>query len=206
MKTPPPLAEPEWLGETLNEYFASPPAASPLWQNPSPEFLERCRTAGSRALDLARMRRQRSKLAAVLTPLAEHFRGLAQLAGVRIDGVFASLGIARAEAPDRTSAARLGRLAQALGLSGGETELRLRLGFAMGSRSPASAWLAAELFPAVARRGGESSAPRLEARLRECEAGYSAARGTRLRHARAAVAAAFAAEDDAPRLAEGSRA
>lgn len=117
--------------------------------------------------------------------LLEHYKALAQLAGVSLDNVFRALGITPADAPDATSAHGLAFLARQLGLVRDEALLRLRWGFARltGGLSPAE-WLPAAV-PVRGRHAtsAASKANDLEQALRRCEADYSPAQRAQLRAA-----------------------
>lgn len=185
------LHEPVWLDESLDTYFVCTDA---VLDQPSEAFAERCQAAAVRAIEIARMGRERPKLAGALGSLREHFCTLAQLAGVKIEEVFGFLKITRPDEPDAASAWGLARLAQLVGMGLPETELRLRLGFALGRRTPGSAALAAELVPAYMQRAARPAVSKVEPLLRACEESYSAARRERLRGASATLAAGFAGE------------
>jgi hypothetical protein len=138
----------EWLNEILRSL-----KTYGTGQIPSADFNRRCVAAVTGALDVARMREHRQRLANTPGSLAEHFQALARLAEVKSDSVFKILGIARADEPDITSARGMAQLSRHLGLSQTEAILRLRCGYAQlnGVRLPTE-WQGAPL-PARGRQG-----------------------------------------------------
>lgn len=189
--------EPGWLDRTLGAFFAPRRSSAVADAAPSPEFAERCHAAAWRALDVARMRRQRPKVSGILASLRDHFAALARLAGARIEDVYAYLAVREGDDCEIETVRGMARLARLLGLEVEEVRLRLRVGFALSGHSPATSALTSALAPALAHLDhGSAAPPRIESLVRACEANYDAERREQVARALNATASVFTDEDE----------
>lgn len=141
------------------------------------------------ALDIIRMREKRAE-AHGAGSLFDHFKELARLAGVRLAGVFKTLGIREAEAGGPANATGLARLARQLGLARDEALLRLRVGFARLTGTEALPPFAMNQ-PVRARGRVSGGNDKLDDKLRQIEVGYTAKRRTELRAAMDALTSEY---------------
>lgn len=183
---------PDWVEQAVQAHLASqarpvPPA--------SPDFLARCRAAGLAALSVLKMKQQRQHLSARPGSLFDHFNELADQAGVKLDAAFTAHNISRANVP--ASAPGLARLARDLGLTSGETVLRVRWGVAQhAALTPTAAWPGQAAMARARQCAGGPPRPdgALEQVLHNGEKRYSPALRAELRAALDAVAAVFGNE------------
>jgi hypothetical protein len=152
----------------------------------SPEFDARCREAGEVALDLARMRREKSKEQGFVDlPLGSYLEGIAQLASVDLRRILGWLRIPNLDVLDVPTAKGVVRLCRASGLSLRETLAHVRISFAEASGlSP----FADEVFQ---RGGGRHGLDRCEAVLAEAETGYDLSVLHHIRQLEAAIHFAY---------------
>jgi hypothetical protein len=188
--------EPNGLDQALGDYFAPVGTTAESPDEPSPEFAKRCHAAAWRALEVARMRRERPKIAHIVASLRDHFASLARLAGVRIGEVYAYLTVRETDEFGSESIRGMARLAHLVGMEREETTLRLRVGFALASRTRESQSLADALGPACAHRADapDAATPSIAPLLSACELGYDAARREQIEQAIAVSASVFADE------------
>src|SRR5262249_17329407 len=92
----------------------------------SPDLERRSRAAGRSAYAIDRMRKERKRHSLAALPLDRYLRGLAELAGVRLDGVLTSLGLPALDRVTSASAPLMARLARLVGLGAREAELFTR--------------------------------------------------------------------------------
>ena len=174
----------EWLDAALREHFAS--------GQPSETYLERCRSAALGALDVLKMQQHREALASQPGSLVEHIRSLAEQAGVKLQSVLQTLGVAAESDSNAASAFGWAQLAQIIGLDREETALRLRLGFArVAGVVGLEDWPDTELVRAREEVEPTRKARSLAETLRHAEAGYSPQRRAELRAALNAVAKVY---------------
>ena len=117
---------PEWLDDALRQTFGG---GGIQFSEPSEAFKQRCRTAASVALSVAKLRNERQRIGFVPISLAEYIQGLIKVTGVRIDAVLARFGIDDITRLSTDSVRNLARLAQELNISLREVLIHVRIGF-----------------------------------------------------------------------------
>ena len=182
----------EWLDSALSVFHAgSSPHLS--HDQPKPDFEKRCKEAVLRGLDVLRMNRCQPQLQDSFGSLIEHFRAVARVAGVKLEGVLASLGIGPTASPNAANAPGLALLAQHIGLEYEDALFRLRLAYALVCRTSARPDLRAALQPQRSRDTA-SSAHSLESTktaLQRCEAQYDPPQRAELQKMESVFAGAY---------------
>lgn len=122
---------PEWLDEALHLCLGQTLGNRPevALEQPSEDFLRKCREAADTASSVARLRRGRRQLGFVPMPLADYIHGLAKVAGIRLSAVLARFGVDETALRDPNSARALAHLAYDLGMGLRETLIHFRIGF-----------------------------------------------------------------------------